>query len=517
MPSIPLPLTPDDPLTCDKMNRIRPLLLTGLTHGLALAAGWLGWSQWQGKDTADEAGSAAAKRESRKEAVLLPGDEVLETVKAASTREADMKAEQELNREFDRRVATMEAPDDLAAALSVEIEEWLKDGKDLRRPSPKILALLYHWTARDMAGMMKWAESGAVETEAMMWHCFPVFAKAAKDKGPEILAGGLEGKFAAFAAHFLAQGLGQTGDSGRVLALKATLPADQWLRLREQFEHAWPFEQKKALVAVAVAENQAAMLLEFARGNGAEGTKWLSELMADESLDVGFREELAKSPRWKDFVLSGTTMPLDERLGLLGGEDEARGRDVFGQLAERDLNAILKDGRDWRHAFRHGEADAAEVVAAMSKELPELAARAPEALRNQLFIQLSEEDPERAMALLDGLPEDERAKVAIQAPRWYFGNIDPNHFLAALEKVPADTPELWDARLDAWNNKTPRNHARLDQEYVAWVRQLPPGVDREMALFSLAKAVQAKDGALAAELRGELTDAALKQRMEVGP
>lgn len=38
-----------------------------------------------------------------------------------------------------------------------------------------------------------------------------------------------------------------------------------------------------------------------------------------------------------------------------------------------------------------------------------------------------------------------------------------------------------------------------------------------MALFSLAKAVQAKDGALAAELRGELTDAALKQRMEVGP
>jgi hypothetical protein len=238
--------------------------------------------------------------------------------------------------------------------------------------------------------------------------------------------------------------------------------------------------------------------------------------MGDESLDAEFREELLNSPRWNDFVLNGISMPLDERLKLLGAEDEARGRDVFGQLAERDLMAILKGGRDWRHAFRHGDADAAEVLAAMAKELPELAARAPEALRNQLFIQLSEEDPERAMALLGGLPEDEKARIAIQAPRWYFGNIDPNHFLAALEKVPADTPELWDARLDAWNNKTPRNHARLDQEYVAWVRQLAPGVDREMALFSLANAVQGKDGALAAELRGELTDAALKQRTEGG-
>jgi hypothetical protein len=499
------------------MNRIRSLLLTGLTHGLALAAGWLGWSQWQGKDSADATGSAAAKRDSsRAEAVLLSGDEVLETVRAASTHEADRKAEEELNREFDRVVATMEVPEDLAAALSAEIAEWLKDGKDQRKPSLKIMALLYHWTARDMTGLMKWAESGDAESDALLWHCIPVFSKVAKDKGPEVFAGGLGGKFGGFAIFALAQELGSTADPARVLALKASLPEDRWLRLRGQLLNSWPFEQKDALVELAMAEKQAAMLVGFAGRNGAEGTRWLSDLMADESLDAGFREELQKSPGWKNFVLNGTTMPLDERLKLLGGEDEARGRDVFGQLAERDLNAILKDGRDWRHAFRHGEADAAEVLAAMSKELPELAARAPEALRNQLFIQLSEEDPERAMALLDGLPEDERAKVAIQAPRWYFGNIDPNHFLAALEKVPADTPELWDARLDAWNNKTPRNHARLDQEYVAWVRQLPPGVDREMALFSLANAVQTKDGVLAAELRGELTDAALKQRMEGG-
>jgi hypothetical protein len=498
------------------MIRGRPLLLTFVTHGIALAAGWLGWSYWQGKASADGAGSAAAKRESRVEAPMLSPDEVLETVNAASTHEADAQEGEKLNREFDRVVATMEVPEDLAAALSAEIAEWLKDGKDQRKPSLKIMALLYHWSARDLAGLMTWAESGDAESEALLWHCIPVFSKVAKDKGPELFAGGLGGKFGGFAIFALAQELGSTADPARVLALKASLPEDRWLRLRGQLVNSWPFEQKDALVELAMAENQAAMLVGFAGRNGAEGTRWLSELMADESLDAGFRDELAKSPRWKDFVLNGTTMPLDERLKLLDAEDEARGRDVFGQLAERDLNAILKDGRDWRHAFRHGEADAAEVLAAMAKELPELAARAPEALRNQLFIQLSEEDPERAMALLDGLPEDEKAKIAIQAPRWYFGNIDPNQFLAALEKVPADTPELWDARLDAWNNKTPRNHARLDQEYVTWVRQLPPGVDREMALFSLANVVQGKDGSLAAELRGELTDAALKQRMEGG-
>jgi hypothetical protein len=209
------------------MTRGRPLLLTFLTHGLALAAGWLGWNHWQGKDSANGAGSAAAKREFRVEAPTLSPDEVLETVKAASTREADSQEATERAREFNRLVATMNVPDDLAAALAAEIAEWLKDGEDQRKPSPMIMALLYHWSARDVAGLMTWAESGDAESEAFQWHCFPAFAKAAKDKGPEILAAGLDGKFGMFAAHYLVPELGKAGNVERVMALKSTLSDDQ--------------------------------------------------------------------------------------------------------------------------------------------------------------------------------------------------------------------------------------------------------------------------------------------------
>ncbi|WP_367874272.1 hypothetical protein [Luteolibacter sp. Populi] len=500
------------------MTNPRRVLITCLTHGTALAAGWFAWSHWrapaEGKPGPLE---AAAMPGAAGKAGELSADEVLASFNAPAEQNKDLKAEVEQNREFDRLVATMEVPADLAAALSKEIGDWLLDGKDQRKPSPMIMALLYHWTIRDPVGMMKWAESDGATQEAMMWHSFQVFDKVVKDKGPGVLAGGLGGAFGSFAAHFMAQGLGGQGaDAAQVLALKDTLPEDQWRRLRGQFERTWPFQQKDTLAAVAIAEQQPEMLLEFAKKNGAEGMKWLRGLLADQSLDAGFKGQVTGSTMWQDFVRSGTTMPLDERVKLLGGDEQAQARDLYGQLAEKDLSAILKNGRDWRHAFRHGEADAAEVLAAMAKELPELAGRAPEALRNRLFLELVEEDPERAMTLLEGLPEAEKAQVAMQAAARAFRNIDPNQFMAALGKIPADTPELRDARLEAWSHNTPRNHERLGEDYIAWVRELPPGLDREMALFSLAKTVQARDRALATGLRGELTDASLKKRMEEG-
>ena len=376
-----------------------------------------------------------------------------------------------------------------------------------------IMALLYHWTIRDAAAMTKWAATDPATQEAMMWHSFQVFAKAVKDKGPGVLTGGLGSYFSQFAGHFMASGLAQS-DEAEVFALKSTLSDEQWRQVRGQFQHSWPFTKKDTLAKVAIADKQPEILLEFAKKNGAAGMKWLNGLMADESIDPAFKEQVTGSTAWKDYLRNDSTMPLDERIKLLAAGNQTPTPELYEQIAGKDLAAILKNGRDWRNVFRHGEADAAEILAAMAKELPELASRAPDALRNRLFLELVEEDPGRAMSLLDGLPEAERAQIAIDAARRAFGNIDPNQFLTALSKIPSDSLDLWDARLAAWTTNTTHNHLRLAEDYVAWVRDLPPGLDREMALFSLAKTVQAKNATLAAELRGEITDAGLKQRME---
>ncbi|WP_265594547.1 hypothetical protein [Haloferula sp. BvORR071] len=459
----------------------------------------------------------ASKAGSPGKGTELSVEEILESLKAPAGKTL-LQAQEEREREFERVLATMEVPADLAGALNKEIAEWLKDDQDHRKPSPVIAALLYHWTTRDVAAMLKWAETDAATRDAMIWHCSQVYAKAIKDKGPGVLAAGLavpSGAF--FVAHELAVGLGLGEDpAAQALALKATLPEDQWLQVRRWFQERWGFQQKDMLAKVAIAEQQPEMLLNFAKKQGAEGMKWLRGLLADDSLDSGFREQVSNSAAWKDYVKNDATMPLAERMKLLGGDDEAKAGALYEQLVTKDLSAILKNGRDWRNAFRNGAANADEVLAAMEKEMPELAKQAPVALRDRLFMELVEEDPARAMELLDKVPEAEKAQIAMKAAVQAFGNIDPNLFLATLEKIPADTPELWDQRLEAWAGKSQSNHMRLEEDYVTWVRGLPPGLDREMALYSLAKAVQAKDGTLAAELRGELTDAKLKQRMEEG-
>ncbi|WP_265594001.1 hypothetical protein [Haloferula sp. BvORR071] len=500
------------------MPHRRSLSITCLTHGIALTAGWLAWSHWQApaeRGTGLEATGTSPQTPSKGTGIST--EDLLASLSPVSANNSALKAEAKQNEELDRLLATMEVPEDLAGALNKEIAEWIKDDRDRRKPSPMIMALLYHWASRDAAGMMKWVETDATTREAMMWHSLWALPKAVRDKGPGVLAGGVGNSWGSlFAAHAIAIGLAESEDPAQALALKSTLTDDQWQQVRRQFQQSWPFTQKDTLAKVAIADKQPEILMEFAKRHGAEGMKWLGGQLADDSLDPAFKEQLSNSAAWKDYVRDDSTMPLDQRVKLLAGENQTPSSELYDQIATKDLGAILKNGRDWRNAIRHGEADAAEVLAAMAKELPELAARAPDALRNRLFTELVEEDPERAMSLLDGLPEAEKAQIAMDAAGRAFGNIDPNQFLTALGKIPTDTPELWDARLGAWTKKTVRDHLRLAEDYTAWVRELPPGLDREMALFSLAKSVRTKDAALAAELSGELTDVTLKQRLEEG-
>ena len=149
--------------------------------------------------------------------------------------------------------------------------------------------------------------------------------------------------------------------------------------------------------------------------------------------------------------------------------------------------------------------------------MPGSGAQSPDTLRKTVFESLVEGDSARAMELLDGLPPAERAKAVIDVAQARFYSVDPNLFLTALQQVPADDPQLWDARLNAWVKHGPENYQRLDAEYVGWVRTLPEGVDRDMALYSLALASAKDNPTLAAQLRAEVRNEALKQRIAEKP
>ena len=209
-------------------------------------------------------------------------------------------------------------------------------------------------------------------------------------------------------------------------------------------------------------------------------------------------------------------MPLASRIALLQGGEQGDQPDqaVFDRITINDVESALRGDQDWNYEFRNGIIEADEVLAALTDQFPEQAAKAPEALRNTLFHSLIEEDSVRAMGLLKNLPPADQTSMVLESAKNAFFQVDPNRFLATLQQVPADDPNLWDARLDAWVKHGPDNLGRLDTEYVEWVRNLPDGVDRDMALYSLALASNENNPSLSAELRGEVKNDKLKQKIQ---
>lgn len=71
--------------------------------------------------------------------------------------------------------------------------------------------------------------------------------------------------------------------------------------------------------------------------------------------------------------------------------------------------------------------------------------------------------------------------------------------------------------MEAWQIRALEDQQRYAEDYVQWVRDLPPGGDREMGRFSLAKAVAKTQPALAEELRSGIQDPDLCRRLEESP
>ena len=174
-------------------------------------------------------------------------------------------------------------------------------------------------------------------------------------------------------------------------------------------------------------------------------------------------------------------------------------------LVSADVIRLLESGRDWRFEFRNGKASAEQVLAAMRGEITGTPADGEEALRVTLFRQLAEEDPKRALVLLDRLPAESRRRALFDSTWLSHRNVAPDHFLRFLASVPdALTPAEQELKIKGWNSKARGFLWRFGDDYVEWAKGMPPGVHRETALNSIIWATAERNPAKARALSAEL-------------
>jgi hypothetical protein len=182
-----------------------------------------------------------------------------------------------------------------------------------------------------------------------------------------------------------------------------------------------------------------------------------------------------------------------------GNENKPR-EAILGELVANDVKRLLIEGRDWRFEFRHGTATLDEILEGVNGAL-----KIPEEGRDRaliaLYRDLSEEDPGKALPLLDHLPEEQRREVLFSNTWQSYGNISPDHFIAYVSQLPEPVTEKEKQdRMKGWDWKVRGLLQRHGDDYVEWVAALPSNPDKYAAINSIIWATRELDPEKAMEL-----------------
>ena len=489
-----------------------PVLI--LTHALALVAGWAVYasSGASASHIKDRGASTAttAKSETRDPATEQAAREILGRALAPkalgpfdSPSDPMPPGPRQVRDEVRDLLDDFIVPDDIEAALNAAMAEDEKPDNELWK---KKFALYYHWLASDPAACFKWAQGERGRfgyLDGVVIEAGPEFyRRLGAEKALEMISHAPSEYYQIRGE--VGRSIGEHADAAGAIAANKMMSGQMQEWFARQIGGEWPHDKVQDLVKAAVDSKQPMLVIGYEPPAGKTPGEFLASLVMDESLPQEFRDALRSNEWAKEALAQSAGIPPAMRLEL-GTSIE--------QICSGDMIKLLTTDRDWAFAFRHGAADAADILALAEAGAPELMRDHGAKAREYLFRELAEENPQGAMALLQDLPEAERGELALLAARTHFESVEPSKFLELLEQVPSDTPELWEARLDAWNLRGATNHKRLQDGYVAWVHELPPGLDREMGLYSLARAVQESDPQFAAELRREVKDPELQRRI----
>lgn len=512
------------------------------THVLAGVLGWLSWNAAGRSDGEDSAAMLPPERTRHERRPSrgqhgMSGDELLTRItgrrngeKIATEKESYAGA---LHRRIDELIEgadRLSPAGDVAAAAMEAIDKLSRPdrGQPLSEAEKAALAeaplRVLHWLREDPRAALSSSFKRLDQTGLLEG----VLSAAVKEKGISAATGWLGVSPTADtdlrkSFSFL---VGSTADLSAVTVLKEKIPAARWGELRMEMAHTWPLEKANDLLQLATAEQAPAFVLQYVRLQGEKGAAWLVERIESGKIDPAFHASLKgrSNDEYSDLYANARTLPLKQRAEAIGRHQvgsvpdfgmEALTQVVSDSLAGRDLNHFLNNGRDWRYAFRMGAADVEDLLAASATALPEAAAASAEAMRTRLFTELAEENGTAAISLIGHLPPEQKWDTAYRAAQRNFYSANPQEFYDYLQNIPAETtPEHWERRLDSWTRHTPDNRGRLGEEYTDWVRNLPEGIDREMASFGLLRDLGDGNPILSAGLRAGIQDPRLLEKLD---
>jgi hypothetical protein len=270
-----------------------------------------------------------------------------------------------------------------------------------------------------------------------------------------------------------------------------------------------PFEEKDRLLAYVKEQTDAAkqheLLLGFAQ-SGEPAMDWILDLINRGDLDAELAAKLKGGLGNEVLNKPGMEMAarVEARRATKGNENKDR-QSIINEIVGGDVKQLLINGRDWRYEFRTGVSSLEDVLTAVREGLPQVPPEGESALLVSLYRQLSEENPTKALPLLDSLPEEKRREVLFSNTWEAYGGNNPDDYVRFLNSLPEPVTEKEKAeRIKGWDWKARPNLARYGDDYVDWVIQLPPGLDRDRAMNSLVWATREQDPAKARELEARL-------------
>jgi hypothetical protein len=233
-------------------------------------------------------------------------------------------------------------------------------------------------------------------------------------------------------------------------------------------------------------ENRAMnLLLGFAR-TGEAATTWALGLVERGELS----EKVASRTQGGigNEALNQPGMDMEKRITarrFTQGNEKKPRENILGELVGGDVKKLLVNGRDWRYEFRHGIASLDDILAAVNGTL-KIPDEGRDAVNETLYGQLSEENPEKALPLLDGMTEEKRRQVLFSSAMNCYVNNPPDdylHFLSGLPKPVTDKEK--DQRLKGWEWKARGCLDRYGDDYVEWVAALPASPDKYAAINAI--------------------------------
>lgn len=267
----------------------------------------------------------------------------------------------------------------------------------------------------------------------------------------------------------------------------------------------WPVGQREELLAALDPKSAAAAIGGImGRMPGTTGGEWVLENLKNGGFSEDLQRAMAEGELGKYFNrFKGVT--LQQRLDIMAelgtlqkiGADRAKNEMIFNSLRNAFFNSNSED--DSLYSLRHGVMTAGEVVDLVAKETPDPGNHRGE-YTSQMFRTLAEENLPAAMEILSGMSPADQEKQKAYAARWWFRETNPNEFYKLTEELNASGDESVKSMLqDAWNDKANSNLSRFGPAYLEWIKALPDGENKTLALKSVQNVASGRNAKLGVE------------------